>query len=116
MTSSSPGYVHAQDRFWQMDFWRHLGSGRLAELFGESQVETDTFLRTLGWARVAQRELDLLDADSLAILEAYTEGVNAYLADHQGSALSLEFAVLKLTNAAYQPEHWQPLHTLTWGK
>ena len=110
------GYVHAQDRFWQMDFWRHLGSGRLAELFGESQVETDTFLRTLGWARVAQRELDLLDADSLAILEAYTEGVNAYLADHQGSALSLEFAVLKLTNAAYQPEHWQPLHTLTWGK
>jgi len=110
------GYVHAQDRFWQMDFWRHLGSGRLAELFGEAQVETDTFLRTMGWARVAQRELDLLDAESTAILEAYADGVNAYLADHQGSALSLEYAILKLMNAGYQPEPWQPLHTLTWGK
>src|SRR5688500_18619467 len=35
------GYVHAQDRFWQMDFWRHIGSGRLSEMFGKSQVETD---------------------------------------------------------------------------
>ena len=42
------GYVHAQDRFWQMDFWRHIGSGRLSEMFGKTQLETDTFLRTLG--------------------------------------------------------------------
>src|SRR3989304_6961459 len=47
------GYVHAQDRFWQMDFWRHIGAGRLAEMFGESQVETDAFIRTPGWARIA---------------------------------------------------------------
>jgi penicillin amidase len=33
------GYVHAQDRFWQMDFWRHIGSGRLSEMFGEEQLE-----------------------------------------------------------------------------
>ncbi len=43
------GYVHAQDRFWQMDTWRHIGSGTLSEMFGSGQVETDTFLRTLGW-------------------------------------------------------------------
>ena len=56
------GYIHAQDRFWQMDFWRHIGSGRLSEMFGDSQVDTDKFLRTLGWARVAQKELDTLDS------------------------------------------------------
>jgi penicillin amidase len=110
------GYVHAQDRFWQMDYWRHIGSGRLAELFGESLVDTDKFLRTLGWARVAQRELEGIDDETRLILEAYAAGVNAYLAEHQGSALSLEYAILKLTNAGYQPEPWQPLHSLTWAK
>ncbi len=110
------GYVHAQDRFWQMDFWRHLGSGRLAELFGESQVETDIFLRTLGWARVAEQEVAQLDPVSREILESYAEGVNAYLAERQGPALSLEYAMLSLQNAGYVPERWQPLHSLTWAK
>jgi penicillin amidase len=110
------GYVHAQDRFWQMDFWRHIGSGRLSEMFGESQLETDMFLRTLGWARVAQEELATLDPATVAILEYYAEGVNAYLADHNGSELSLEFAILKLLTPDYLPEPWQPLHSLTWAK
>ena len=48
------GYVHAQERFWEMDFRRHITSGRLAELFGKDQVPDDTFLRTLGWRRVAE--------------------------------------------------------------
>ena len=110
------GYLHAQDRFWQMDFWRHIGSGRVAEMFGESEVDTDRFLRTLGWARVAQQELQQLEPGALLILDYYSEGVNAYLADHQGSALSLEYAILKLLNASYKPEPWQPLHSLTWAK
>jgi acyl-homoserine lactone acylase PvdQ len=110
------GYVHAQDRFWQMDFWRHIGSGRLAEMFGESQLETDTFLRTLGWARVVEQELAALDADTLAILDAYAEGVNAYLAEHRGAGLSLEYAVLGLLTPGYTPEPWTPLHSLTWAK
>ena len=110
------GYAHAQDRFWQMDFWRHIGSGRLSEMFGESQLETDQFLRTLGWARVVEKELSSLDPQSIAILEAYAQGVNAYLADHQGSQISLEYAILKLLTPDYQAEAWQPLHTLTWAK
>lgn len=110
------GYTHAQDRFWQMDFWRHIGSGRLAEMFGLSQVETDRYLRTMGWARVAQQEIQQMDAQMKADLQAYADGVNAYLAQHQGSALSLEYAVLKLLNSGYKPEPWQPLHSLTWGK
>ena len=52
------GFVHAQDRFWEMDFRRHITAGRLSEMFGEGQVETDTFLRTLGWRQVAEQELD----------------------------------------------------------
>ncbi len=110
------GYVHAQDRFWQMDFWRHIGSGRLSEMFGESQVETDRFLRTLGWARVVEEELATLDAETSVILEDYAAGVNAYLDDHQDSELSLEYAILKLLNPDYQPDSWTPLHSLTWAK
>ncbi|PLZ81565.1 penicillin acylase family protein [Fischerella muscicola CCMEE 5323] len=110
------GYIHAQDRFWQMDFWRHIGSGRLAEMFGQSQLNTDKFLRTLGWARVAQTEIQQMDTETRNILQAYADGINTYLADHQNSALSLEYAVLKLLNPNYKPEPWQLLHTLTWGK
>ena len=50
------GFVHAQERFWQMDFWRHIGAGRLSELFGASEVETDAFLRTMAWGQIAQQE------------------------------------------------------------
>ncbi|WP_390625439.1 penicillin acylase family protein [Nostoc linckia] len=110
------GYIHAQDRFWQMDFWRHIGSGRLSEMFGSSQVDTDRYLRTMGWARVAQQEIQEINAEMKAYLEAYADGVNAYLAEHQGSALSLEYAVLKFLNPGYKPEPWQILHSLTWGK
>ncbi len=110
------GFIHAQDRFWQMDFWRHIGSGRLSEMFGSSQLETDMFLRTLGWARVAAEELALASAEERAFLEDYADGVNAYLAQRQGSALSLEYAVLGLLTPDYVPEDWTPIHTLTWAK
>ena len=110
------GYVHAQDRFWQMDFWRHIGAGRLSEMFGDSQVETDAFIRTLGWPRLAEEEWEAADEGTRSVLQAYADGVNAYLAGHQGGHLSLEYAVLKLTNATYAPEAWQPVHSLTWAK
>jgi penicillin amidase len=110
------GFVHAQDRFWQMDAWRHIGSGRLSEMFGGGQLETDAFLRTLGWKQTAEAEWDQLGPDEQAILLAYTDGVNAYLKDHDGLALSLEYAFLELLNPAYTIEPWKPLHSLTWGK
>lgn len=110
------GYIHAQDRFWQMDFWRHIGSGRLAEMFGQSQVSSDRFLRTLGWVEIVEREFAQIPAEDRAILDAYAEGVNAYLATHQGSSLSLEYAILQRINPNYKPESWQPVHTLTWLK
>jgi penicillin amidase len=109
------GYVHAQDRFWQMDFWRHIGAGRVAEMF-DSQVDTDMFLRTLGWTEITKQEYDALEPDFKAMVNSYTEGVNAYLKDHGKEALSLEYAILGLLNPDYVIEPWTPTHTLTWGK
>lgn len=110
------GYVQAQDRFWQMDVSRHIGSGRLSEMFGKGQLETDSFLRTLGWARVAQEELKMLSAEDLAVLQAYSDGVNAYLSDRTGAELSLEYSILGILTPGYEPEPWQPLHSITWAK
>ncbi|RLQ86494.1 penicillin acylase family protein [Mycetocola zhadangensis] len=110
------GFVHAQDRFWEMDFRRHVTSGRLAELFGESQVGTDTFVRTLGWRKVAEQEVELLDPLTLSWYQAYADGVNAYLAERSGAALSLEYAVLGLQNPGYEPEKWTPADSVAWLK
>ena len=109
------GYVHAQERFWQMDFWRHLGAGRLSEMFGSDQVDTDSFLRTLGWARLAEEQYANESATVKATLDAYSEGVNAYLAERSPAELSLEYSLLELLNHDYTPEPWTPANTLTWG-
>ncbi len=110
------GYVHAQDRFWEMDVRRHITAGRLSEMFGESQVPTDSFLRTLGWRRIAEEEVPLLSERSQLILDSYAKGVNAYLADRSGAELSLEYAVLGLQNPDYEPEPWVPADSVAWIK
>jgi len=110
------GFVHAQDRFWEMDFRRHVTSGRLSELFGESQVGTDSFLRSLGWHEIAQQEVDALPADTRVYYEAYADGVNAYLQQRSGAGLSLEYAVLGLQNSGYEPEPWEPADSVAWLK
>ena len=110
------GYVQAQDRFYEMDFRRHITSGRLSEMFGTSQVDTDKFLRASGWYRVAEKEVPLLSAETRRNLDSYTKGVNAYLADHSGAAVSLEYAVLSLTNKGYTIEPWTPVDSVAWLK
>ncbi|WP_235940811.1 penicillin acylase family protein [Paramicrobacterium fandaimingii] len=110
------GYVQAQDRFWEMDFRRHVTSGRLSEMFGESQVGTDTFIRTLGWRAVAEKEVEALDDTSRAYYEAYADGVNAYLDTHSGADVSLEYAVLGFQNPDYSPEPWTPADSVAWLK
>lgn len=114
------GYVHAQERMWQMEISRRIGAGRLSELFGKSQVDTDTYIRTLGWRQAAQRDLDAMSADSKAILQAYSEGVNAWINVHDGK-LSTPFVVAGLLSGSgglggYSLEPWTPLDTATWQK
>jgi penicillin amidase len=110
------GFVHAQDRFWEMDVRRHMTAGRLSEMFGEDQVETDAFLRTLGWRDTAQQEFDeQLSEDTKDYLQAYADGVNAYLAEHSGDDLSVEYAALGFVND-YAPEEWNPVDSVAWLK
>ncbi|MFQ6114919.1 MAG: penicillin acylase family protein, partial [bacterium] len=95
------GYTMAQDRLWQMDWNRRVASGRLSELFGEATTESDKFLRVWGFARTAKEIVKILSPESRMALEAYAEGVNAFIKDHQ-NRLPLEFSVLK-----YKPEEWK---------
>ncbi|WP_082682534.1 penicillin acylase family protein [Microbacterium oxydans] len=110
------GFVHAQDRFFEMDFRRHVTSGRVAEMFGESQAGTDAFLRTLGWRKVAEAEVEAMDDTTRGYYEAYADGVNAYLASRSGAELSLEYAVIGLQNPDYAPEPWEPADSVAWLK
>ncbi|WP_405582568.1 penicillin acylase family protein [Streptomyces sp. NBC_01190] len=110
------GYVQAQDRFYEMDVRRHLTAGRLSEMFGKGQVETDAFLRTLNLRGVAQQEWDTqLDKTTKEYLQAYTDGVNAYLKDHSGAALSLEYEALSFSHG-YKPQPWTPVDSVAWLK
>jgi penicillin G amidase len=111
------GYVHAQDRFWQMDFWRHIGSGTVSEMLGKDAVKTDMFLRTLGWKQLAEQEYAQLSPESKAILEDYSAGVNAYIQGRTPVELSLEYSILTgVLNRGYKVEPWTPINSLTWGK
>ena len=109
------GFVHAQDRFWQMEFWRHIGTGRLSEMLGKTTLNQDRFIRTLGWNRAAQQDLERLGPEERAILEAYAAGVNAYL-EHHRDRLPLEFTLFRLFGRRWEIEPWQPLHTVAWAK
>lgn len=109
------GYVHAQDRFFQMEFWRRIGQGRLAEVFGKGAARQDRFIRTLGWHRVAAEEARTLRPAMRSVLEQYAAGVNAYTQAHAGR-LGFEFRVLALNGATFTPEPWSPVNSLTWGK
>ncbi len=104
------GYVHAQDRLLQMDLMRRLGAGRLSEVMGQSTVEADRLMRTLGFYRLAEQSQAYLDPETLASVEAYAAGVNAFLADPPGP-LPMEFHMLR-----YQPEPWRPADSLVWGR
>ena len=110
------GFVQAQDRFYEMDVRRHITAGRLSELLGEDALDTDKFIRTMGWRRVAEKELALLSPDTTAYLEAFSAGVNAYIDTHSPSQMSLEYSVLALNGLDYTVEDWTPVDSLAWLK
>ncbi|PVG81210.1 penicillin acylase family protein [Nocardioides gansuensis] len=110
------GFVHAQERFFEMDLRRHVTSGRLAELFGEDALQTDKFIRTMGWRRVAERELALVSPDTRELLGEYAEGVNAYLDQRGPTRLAEEYAVMGLAGLRYTPEPWTEVDSLAWLK
>src|SRR6185369_4878514 len=107
--SFATGYVHAQDRLWQMEMSRRIAAGRVSEIVGAGGLEADRFLRTLGVRRSAEANLRTLDAETRKQLDAYAAGVNAFLA--AGPVLPPEFW---LTGA--RPEPWTPADSVSWIK
>jgi penicillin amidase len=105
------GYVHAQDRLWQMEFQRRIGNARLSEVLGDATVETDTFLRTLGPHRAAARAWASATPDERRVIGAYVAGVNAFISAHHGRQLPVEFTIL-----GFEPEPWRPEDVLVWIK
>lgn len=103
------GFVHAQDRLWQLQTHKRIGSGRLAEAFGEAALESDRFLRALGVRRAAAAQWAQASPESKALLTAYAAGVNRYVRSHLG-ARPPEFLILGL-----QPEDWEPVDSLAWS-
>ncbi|MFQ5773877.1 MAG: penicillin acylase family protein [Kiloniellaceae bacterium] len=104
------GFVHAQDRLWQMDFMRRGGAGRLAEVLGARALRLDRFMRTLGLYRVAEANVAHLSHPVRDVFEAYAAGINAFIAD-PGGPLPLEFQLL-----GYRPAPWRPADSLVWGR
>ena len=111
------GYVAAQDRFFEMDVRRHITAGRLSEMIGKDGVQTDRVIRTMGWRKVAEAELPTLAASSRQYLQAYADGVNAYI-KKAGSPdkMALEYSVLGQRFPDYRVEPWSPADSLAWLK
>lgn len=103
------GYLHARDRFFQMDYLRRIASGTLGELLGPSALGNDVQLRTLGLRRAALATWTSLDAAEKAWVKAYADGVNTWLAQND---LPPEYGALELTVA----EPWSPVDSLAIGK
>jgi penicillin amidase len=104
------GYVHASERLYQMEIQRRVGQGRLAEIAGPGLVGVDKFIRTLDLYDLAKSSFSALSPWAQARLQAYSDGVNAFLETHK-NALPPEFLILGDT-----PEPWTPADTMVWGK
>jgi len=103
------GFVHAQDRLFQMDVQRRLGAGRLSEVVGDAAVASDRFMRTLGIYRHAAASINAVSAEFRAVLDDYAAGINAFL--RSGKTLPIEFTAL-----GYRPDDWTPADSLVIGK
>jgi len=102
------GFIHAQERLWQMDFNRRLGAGRLSEILGADAIPLDRWLRTLGVRRISEAQTAETDPQTLLLLEAYAAGVNAYI---DTGVYPVEMALLD-----YHPEPWSPADSIAWTK
>jgi len=102
----SLGYIHAQDRLWQMDLGRRVAEGRLSEILGKELLDYDILFRTIGIDRTVLKQYDKLSSKSRSVLEAYSRGVNSFM-EENSSNLPLEFDILD-----YKPDTWKPEHSL----
>ncbi len=113
------GYVHAQDRLFQMELNRKVARGTLSEIIGIKALDSDRIARTMGYERVAKLDWELFDESEQQIIIDYCHGINAYITSADFK-LPIEFTLLK-----FKPEKWHPMDVasfsrllislLTWG-
>ncbi|MDR7095555.1 penicillin acylase family protein [Hydrogenophaga laconesensis] len=110
------GYVHAQERGWQLEFNRRIMRGTLSEVLGPSTLETDKLMRTLGLRHAALRQLENLPAEARESLQAYSDGVNAFFA-HTEQLLTPEFLLLGINprDEAAAGRYWDPADSVAWS-
>ncbi len=109
------GFVHAQERFWQMEMNRRTGAGRMSEVLGEPALAADRYLRHLGFAQSAEKAYAMMDPEIQAVFEAYAAGVNAYISSRSPGRLGLEFSLLRLQGVRWEIEPWEPVDSLLWA-
>ena len=100
------GYIHARERLWQMDLYRRIAEGRLAEIFGKDVLEYDKLFRTIGINKKSVDFCKSISEKSKSILNSYCDGVNEFISTHNKN-LPLEFDVLN-----YKPDYWKPEHSI----
>ncbi len=100
------GYVHAQERMWQMDVTRRAGFGRLSEVLGKASLERDKVMRNLGLKEAAQRDFENLTPEMKEVIYAYADGINAWIKSRKFN-WPPEFLLLR-----YRPQFWSPLDSL----
>lgn len=102
------GYLHAKFRLWQMEFQTHVAAGRLSEILGPERVSTDRFFRRLGMVYGAEQTMALVDKnpEMKATIDAYADGVNAYIKSLKPEQIPFEYKLLD-----YKPEAWTPFKT-----
>lgn len=104
------GYLHAQDRFFQMEMARRIGAGQLSELIGAAGLRTDRFMRTLGVGRLAEAAVANMSPETRAALDAYTEGVNTWITS-PNTGRPPELILL-----GEQPRPWRAADSAMWGR
>ena len=112
------GFTHAQDRWWQMEFARAVGDGRIQELTGQNDdvMGNDVFIRTAGWREAAERSIESYDAETLAMMQAFADGVNAYTAGKSGGDLAFEYSLLGVNGVNIPIRPWTPADSEVWLK
>ena len=101
------GYAMAEDRMWQMDGFRRLAQGRASEVAGQDLLDSDIFNGIIGLSRTAEESVDKLRPETVELLQAFADGVNAYMDSHPGK-LGFEFLLM-----SYAPEHWRVADSLS---
>jgi penicillin amidase len=112
------GFTQAQERWWQMEFLRHVARGAVQELTGrrEDLLGVDIFLKVVGLYRAAERDYALLGDEGKTLIDAFAAGVNAYISGRAADDLAVEYRLLSLAGVSIPVQPWSPVDSIAWGK